>query len=136
MDEEELQENIRTLELYRAQMENFDKQYEFLVMTLKEHNSAKETMEGYKDIPSDSETLIPIGAGSYMFAKVKDPDKAIVGIGADIVVETTMDDAISKINERIVEIEEAMKSLGERYTEISRTAQELTAKVQSAYVKQ
>jgi prefoldin alpha subunit len=136
MNDEEIASAVRTLESYRTQLESFDQQYEFMAMTIREHTKAKETMEGIKDIKAETETLIPIGAGSYLFAKVGESEKAIVGIGADVLVETTIDDAISKINERTSEIEEAMKSLTEKYQEIASKATELSTKIQSSYVRE
>lgn len=133
MDENELQQSIRTLELYRVQLDNFDQQYEFLAMTLKEHNRAKETMMNYKDLKEGSETLIPIGANSFLFAKTSETKKAMVGIGADVVVEANMDEALTKLEDRIKELEEAMNTLGERYKEVAGKAAELTAKIQSVY---
>jgi prefoldin alpha subunit len=136
MNEQEIASAVRTLEFYRAQLENFDQQYEFMAMTIREHVKAKETMEGIKDMKADTETLIPIGAGSYIFANVGESEKAIVGIGADVLVETTIDDAISKIDDRTSEIEEAMKSLTEKYQEVANKATELSTMIQSSYVKQ
>jgi prefoldin alpha subunit len=77
--------------------------------------------------------LIPIGGNSFLFAKALAPDTAIVGIGADLAVETSMEEALIKMDERINEIEEAMKSLNERYKVVADKAAELTAKIQSAY---
>jgi prefoldin alpha subunit len=134
MDEKELQQSIRTLEFYKAQLESFDQQFEFLAMTLKEHNQARDTMVGYKDLAVGSETLIPVGASSFLFAKVDLPDKALVGIGADYAVKTDMDKAISKMDERIKDIEDAMKSFGDRYKEMAGKATELSAQIQEAYV--
>jgi prefoldin alpha subunit len=136
MNEEEISSAVRTLEFYRTQLENFDQQYEFMAMTIREHAKAKETMEGLKDIKEETETLIPIGAGSYLFAKVGESEKAIVGIGADVLIETTIDDAILKIDERTKEIEEAMKTLTGKYQEIANKATELSSIIQSSYVRE
>jgi prefoldin alpha subunit len=133
MNEEELAQGIRTLEVYRSQLENFDQQFGFLSGTMKEHTQAKETLAGYKELKEGQETLIPIGAGSFLFAKVLDPSKAMVGMGAEFIVETDIDDAICKLDERILEIEEAMKSLTEKYQEIAQKSAELSQQVQSAY---
>jgi prefoldin alpha subunit len=133
MNEEELAQGIRTLEFYKAQLENFDQQFGFLSTTMKEHNQAKETLTGYKDLQEGQETLIPIGGGSFLFAKVLDPNKAMVGMGADFIMETNMDDAISKLEDRIKEIEDAMKTLTEKYQEIAQESAELSTKIQSAY---
>ena len=133
MDEQELSQSLRTLEDYKAQMESFDQQFGFLSSTMKEHTQAKETMEGYKDLKEGQETLIPIGAGSFLFTKVSDPTRAMVGMGAEMVVETAIDEAISKMDERIAEIEDAMKKVTEKYQDIAQKSADLSAKVQSAY---
>ncbi len=133
MNEQELAESLRTLENYKAQMESFDQQFGFLSSTMKEHTQAKDTLSGYKDCNEGQETLIPIGAGSFLFAKVSDPSKAMVGLGADMVVETNIDDAVSKINERITEIEDAMKMVTDKYQDIAQKSADLTAKIQHVY---
>ena len=133
MDEKELQQSLRTLELYKAQMESLDQQYEFMAVTLKETTKAKETMEAYKKVEEGSEMLTPIGGSSFVFTKAAGTDKAIVGIGADMAVETDIDDAISRFEDRIKEVEEAMKSLNKRYSDVAGVASELAAKIQSTY---
>lgn len=133
MDEQELSQSLRTLEAYKGQMESYDQQFGFLSSTMKEHTEAKETLSGYKDLKEGQETLIPIGAGSFLFAKVSDPGKAMVGMGADMVVETTIDDALAKLDERIAEIEEAMKAVTEKYQSVAQKSSDLSAKIQHAY---
>jgi prefoldin alpha subunit len=133
MDEKELQQSIRSLELYRAQMESLDQQYEFMAHTIQEITKAKETMEAYRDVEEGSEMLTPVGGSSYLFTKASGTDKAIVGIGAEIAVETKIDDAIARLDERIKEVEEAMKSLNKKYSEVANIASELATKIQSAY---
>ena len=133
MDEQEMQQSIRRLELYRAQMESLDQQHEFMAVTFKEITEAKETMEAYRDVEEGSEMLTPIGGSSFLFTKASGTDKAIVGIGADMAVETGIDDAIERFDGRIKEVEEAMKSLNTKYSEIAGIASELAAKIQGAY---
>jgi prefoldin alpha subunit len=133
MNEQELAQSLRTLEDYKAQMESFDQQFGFLSSTMKEHTQAKETLSGYKDLKEGQETLIPIGAGSYIFAKVSDPSKAMVGMGAEMVIETSIDDAVSKLDERIAEIEDAMKVVSDKYQDIAQKSAELSSKIQHVY---
>jgi prefoldin alpha subunit len=133
MNEQELSESLRILENYKVQMESFDQQFGFLSSTMKEHTQAKETLSSYKELKDGQETLIPIGAGSFLFGKVSDPNKAMVGMGADMVIETNIDDALSKLDERIAEIEEAMKVVTEKYQDIAQKSADLTAKIQQTY---
>ncbi|UCF08956.1 MAG: prefoldin subunit alpha [Thermoplasmata archaeon] len=133
MDEKDLQQSLRTLELYRAQLDSLDQQYEFMAVTLRETTKAKETMEAYKEVEEGSEMLTPVGGSSFLFTKASGTNKAIVGIGADIAVETGIDDAIAMLESRIKEVEEAMQSLNSRYSEVTVMASELASKIQGAY---
>jgi prefoldin alpha subunit len=100
---------------------------------VQEVTKAKDTMVAYKEVDEGSEMLTPVGGSSYLFTKASGTDKAIVGIGAEIAVETKIDDAIARLDERIKEVEEAMKSLNKRYTEVANLASELATKIQGAY---
>ncbi len=128
-----MQQSIRVLEHNRLQLESMEQQLEFLSMTLRDHTRAKETMEGYQNLKENAETLIPIGGSSFLYAKVASPDKAMVGIGGDFTIETKISEAITKLEERIKEIDEAEKSLTDRYITVEKKVAEITAQVQQAY---
>ena len=133
MDEKELQQSLRSLELYKTQMESLDQQYEFMAHTMQEITKAKDTMVAYKDVEEGSEMLTPVGGSSYLFTKASGTDKAIVGIGAEIAVETKIVDAIARLEERTKEVEEAMKSLNQKHSEVANMASELATRIQGAY---
>ncbi|MEM3609085.1 MAG: prefoldin subunit alpha, partial [Candidatus Bathyarchaeia archaeon] len=48
---------------------------------------ASMTLEGLEKEKENSEILVPIGGNSYIKAKLENPDKIIVGMGAGISVE-------------------------------------------------
>lgn len=128
-----MQQSIRVLEHNRLQLESMEQQLEFLSMTLRDHTRAKETMEGYQNLKENADTLIPIGGSSFLYAKVASPDKAMVGIGGDFTIETKISEAITKLEERIKDIDEAAKSLTDRYITVEKKVAEITAQVQQAY---
>jgi prefoldin alpha subunit len=133
MDEKELSESIRTLEVYRMQLQELEQQIDMIRHSLETHSRAKETMENYKGLKEGASTLIPIGADSYLFACVKQPDKAMLTIGSDVMIETDMDRAVKELDERIKEMEGALEQLNQKASELTTIASELTAKVQEAY---
>jgi prefoldin alpha subunit len=135
MNEKELTESIRTLEVYRMQLQELEQQIELIRNSLETHNRAKETMENYKNLEEGAETLIPIGADSFLFASVKQPNQAMLNIGSDVMIELDMDKAIGKLDERIEEMEGAMDQLNKKSNELTTIASELTAKVQEAYTQ-
>src|SRR2546427_13030926 len=54
---------------------------------LSETQTAKQTLEGTKESGKDVEMLMPIGSGSFVKAKLQDPQQNIIGGGAGVGVE-------------------------------------------------
>jgi len=69
--------------------------------------TAIETLEGSRAASEGTESLIPIGSGSFVKARLADPQKAIIGIGAGVCVEKTTDDSIKELRIRSSELEKA-----------------------------
>jgi prefoldin alpha subunit len=132
MNEEEIQKSLVDLESYRVQLEGLGRQDELLRASLEEHMRARETMMNYKG-GKEKEILVPIGANSFLFAKIVDPSKAIVGIGTNLTVEEPIDRAIEKLDKRIGMIEDADRKIMERITGINEKATVLSQQVQRGY---
>lgn len=132
MKEEEVQKSLADLELYRAQLEGLGRQDELLRASLEEHMRARLTMMNYKE-GKEKEILVPIGANSFLFAKIVDPSKAIVGIGANLTIEEPIDRAIEKLDKRIEMIENTDRKIMERIAEINEKATILSQQIQKDY---
>ncbi|MGP8320738.1 MAG: prefoldin subunit alpha [Methanosarcinaceae archaeon] len=70
-----------------------------------------------KDAKDGVEMMLPIGANSYIYAKLNKIDKVVVNVGAGVSVEKSMDDAkeiLSKRSEQLGKILEQMNvSMGQ-----------------------
>jgi len=133
VSERELQQSVGTLELYRAQLDALSKQAELFEMSHQEHNRALETLKAIKESKEGSEILVPIGASSFIFAKLKSNKRAIVGIGSGISVEEDIETAIEHIERLVKDIEGAEAKINETISKIEREATALTRKVQDMY---
>ncbi|MFW6117651.1 MAG: prefoldin subunit alpha [Thermoproteota archaeon] len=91
---------------------------------------ANETLEGLKGNDEGSQLLVPIGGNSYIKAKLEDPDKVIVGMGAGVSVEKTFQEAKEVIRNRKEELEETRNSLQERFSEVAQNLNEKRTKLQ------
>jgi prefoldin alpha subunit len=83
------------------------------------------------------ETLVPIGAGSFIITEIKNTDEVIVGLGSGAAAKKKVEDAYESIEEQKKEIETLMnKMLGDlqKITEIivqkSPEAEELIQKLE------
>lgn len=135
MVNEEFQKAATEYEMLRSQLEALAQQNELLTMSLEEHMRAKETMTRFQEGGKGSEILVPVGANSFLFAEIKVPDKAIVGIGSDLTVEEDMGEAIKRLDGKIEDLNTALKSLAEKIVEVSQNAEEKSEIVRTLYAQ-
>jgi len=127
-NQQELQQSILYLEFIKEQLTTLNEQMEILELAINEHNQAIETLNDFKNINKDDEILFPIGADSLVFAKIADPSKVILNIGASLAKEEKLKDAIEKLSSRIEKIEgnktkirETIQGLTDQATMLSNT---------------
>lgn len=94
------------------------------------------TLEGLDKEKKDAQLFVPVGGGSFIKAKLESADEVIVGIGADVAVEKTMEEAKENVENRIAELEKTRTSLGQQLDQVvgkiredRARLEELTAKV-------
>jgi prefoldin alpha subunit len=133
--EDEVRRAVAVLDTQRAQLESLARQEELLQLSLEEYMRAKETVSRYREAGKDAEILVPVGAGAFLIAQVKEDSKALINIGSDIVFEEGVDKATERLEERIKQLEEASKSLGERVVDMDNRVKVQTSFVQDLYDK-
>lgn len=79
---------------------------------------ANATLEGIEQEKENTEMLVPIGGSSYVQVKLVNPDKVIVGLGADVSIEKTMPDAKSTLKERLDELEKALQAAQTQFNQV------------------
>ena len=133
MNDDELRQALATLEAYKNQLNALTQQSQLLQVSFEETLRASETLNAFAKAKEGDEILVPVGASSFVTAKVASSTKAIVGIGNRISVEKTVDDAAAYINENMAEIKDALTKLNESMQEMDAAARSLTAAVQQEY---
>lgn len=135
MVEVDLQQAMATLETARAQLVALARQEELLRVSLEEYARARETMARYQETPAGTEILVPVGANSFLFAKVAEVERCIVGIGSEVALEDTMDRAIERLDHRMKQLQEVQENLVERIGEVEERVNEYSLAVQQAYAQ-
>lgn len=92
-------------------MEAMREQVALLNTTLSELSSTIETIKKLKELPEGTEILTPIGSGSFVKAKLMPVDKILTGVGAEVVVERTPDEALRFLEEKSSEVGKAVQQL-------------------------
>jgi len=72
---------------------------------------AHNTLDGFKSLQEGEDTLIPIGAGSYVRMKIADSKKLVMGIGAGAAIEKDVDSSVEELKGRLQELDKARNSI-------------------------
>ena len=80
---------------------------------------ASATLESLEKEKENSELLVPIGGTSYIMAKLDNPDKVIVGIGAGVSVEKTRQEAKDIIKKRLEDLDKTRLSMQQQFIQVA-----------------
>ena len=126
----EMQQAMYTIEHYKSQVENLTRQRQMVMMSMEEHMRARVTITDYSKQKDGHEILVPAGANTFIFAKSMRPEKVLIGIGGDVVIEDSADGAVAKLDEVITLLEDADKRIIQRITDIESQMNELSCEVE------
>jgi len=108
MSEEQAQHLMQQLQMLETYYGDLSQREATLVNVLREAISAIESIKALREKP-DSDSLVPIGMGTYVQTKILSSNKIILNVGAGIAMEKTYDSAINYLEARIKEIEVAIQ---------------------------
>jgi len=131
--ETDLRRAVTILDQYRAQLESLQRQQEVLSLSLEELMRAKETLSRYQKAGKEAEILVPVGANAFVFGKVADASRALIGIGSDVVLKEPIPKAVERLDGRIRNLQEAAGSLSQRVAELDARVSAQEEFVQGAY---
>lgn len=133
VSETELRRALSVLDQYRAQLDALQRQHELLTLSLEELMRARETMSRYEQAGKGAPILVPIGGNAFLFGQIANPERTIVGIGSDLLVEETIPAAVERLEGRIKGLQEAIGGLGQRIAELDTRVRAQTEFVQGVY---
>ncbi len=132
MNDEELRQAARALEVYNAQLENLSRQVNLLRATRDETFRAGKALHALAEAKEGEEIIIPVGASAFVKVIVTGKD-AICGIGQGISVEKPVPEAAEKMDADRAEVEAALQEALKNVQEIQEYARDLGAAVQQEY---
>ncbi len=128
--DEEITRNLTLIEYYKQQLESIDLQLQYLQSTLAEYQRAKVTVEQMHTADDNSPLLIPVGAGTFINASLTNASNVLIGVGAGVVVEKTIDEAVIKLDERMKRIQENLEKMVSLGQKVQSDAEDLSRKTQ------
>ena len=109
-DRKKLEAMVNELNMYQGQADVLNQQVETVKATISDLNIASETLETIKD-KKDTETLVPIGAGSFIITEIKNTDEVIVGLGAGVAVKKKIDSAQESVKDQKKDLEALLNKM-------------------------
>ena len=92
---------------------------------------ANATLDNIEKEKENAELLVPIGGSSYMNAKLVNPDKVIVGIGAGVSLEKSLPEAKTLLKERMDELEKTRNSAQQQLGQVAQRIAQSRNKIES-----
>lgn len=116
--EEELRKLSVEMRFYEQTAETIQSRLNMLNAVITDLTYATMTLGGLEKEKENAELLVPIGGNSYAKAKLANPDRLIVGIGAGVSVEKTLPETKETIKKRLEELEKTRMSLQQQFAQI------------------
>ena len=120
------------LQEYGQQAEIFVQQLQLLENGRMEALAAIESLEDMLTT-EDGTVLLHIGGGASVRAKVIDPEKVLLAIGAEVVVERPNKDAVDFLKERVMEMEASAKKVADTIDKLRAQMNEINKRIESGY---
>jgi len=108
MSEEQAQRLMQQMQMLETYFTDLSQREGTLLNVLREAVAAIESIKSIRQKP-DSETLVPIGMGTFVHTKISSNEKIVLNIGAGVAMEKSYDSAINYLEAKIKEIEVALQ---------------------------
>ncbi len=117
--ERAIQERLVFLEELRKEAEGIQTRIIEIQMMKEELNRTIESLEFFEKTEDDVEALLNLGGGVFAYVDVSNSKKMLVDVGAGVVVEKEVKDAIETLSRKKQNVEETEKKLGELLQQIA-----------------
>lgn len=117
-DQQKLEEIVNQLNIYQSQAELIQQQMEAVRATISELEILENTLNDIQG-KDGSETLVPVGAGSFIKAELKETSEVIMSVGAGVAIKKNFEDAMKTIDSQKKELEATLQKMGENLRKIT-----------------
>lgn len=126
---EEGQQNIQNLALQHRELQKraqtIQQQTNMLQMSIDDCGRAITTLEDLQSFSKNPDTLVPIGAGSFVNAHIANDNKVVVEVGAGISVEKDVDGAKITLNKRKEDLQKVLEQMNQNLEQINQRIQSI-----------
>ncbi len=110
-DRKEVEGKLAILQQLQAEAEAVQRKIVELEILNTEFRKTIDTLEYFKDVDGEVETLMNLGGGVFAYATVKNPKRFLVDVGSSVVIEKDVGDAIEFLKKKVERTEEEINKL-------------------------
>ncbi len=134
---QDYQEQLQIFRILREQQEMYHGQLEILNVSRANIMNTKITIENMKEgVVENDEILIPIGGMANIKASIKDPEKVLLAVTQDVIIEKDLDGAIDLLDKRIEQHDKEIQIIRTQLQNIDINLQKTTQLIQRGYRQQ
>lgn len=134
-DQKELNEKYFELQILEQQLKQVNQQLLNMDNQLLELQRIKDNLDDLAKTKKDTEMLVALGGGVFSKAELKDSNKVLMNVGANIVVEKDMGSSKEVINHQIEQINDVVKQLEQEFQILAINSQALQHELQKMVSK-
>ena len=118
MSEEQTQQLLYQMQMLEGYFSELIQKEQAIISVIREASSAVVSLKAI-DNKTDSETLVPMGLGTFVKTKLIPNQKLILNVGAGIAIEKDQNYAINFLESRIKEFQVALQDIDGQKQQVS-----------------
>ena len=124
-----LQEKYMEYQVLEQQVKQVEEQNQTLQKQIEDLNGIKEAIESMEKTKIGSELFVPISAGIFVKAEIKENTELLVNVGDNVVVPKSIKDAIKLVEKQEQEILKYKETMANNHTMLILHQQQLEAEL-------
>jgi prefoldin alpha subunit len=132
VSKEEVEKLLYTYQMLEEQLGNLNQQSSFISGQIQTLSISKKTLEGLQNVKEGHEMIIPVGS-IFMKAKVSQENKVLVNLGAGIVAEKSIQEAIPYIDTMIQNVSGVQEKIQEEINQSEMRMNQIRPTVEAVY---
>ena len=118
MSEEQAQQLLQQMQMLENMFAELSQKENSIVNIIRDANSAIKSIQELKANP-DSESLVPVGMGTFIKTTSMPDEKIVVNVGAGVAIEKDHDSALNYLESKIKELEVALQETNSQRQQIA-----------------
>jgi prefoldin alpha subunit len=118
MSEDKTQQLLYQMQMLEGYFSELMQKEEAIISLFREASSAVVSLKAI-DNKTDSETLVPMGLGTFVKTKLIPNQKLILNVGAGVAIEKDQNYAINFLESRLKEMQVALQEIGGQKQQVS-----------------